>query len=94
MRVLKGLWFFYKKLVIPSLTISTLLSLFSMAYVTLPIGIILSYVVFTPCVHYFSYDIRSPNEYYFYHNLGLSKTALWANTITVSILLSFVLLAL
>lgn len=94
MRVLKGLWFFYKKLVVPALAVSILLALFSLAYLELASGIVISYVLFTPCMHYVMYEIRSPHEYYFYHNLGLSKTALWANTLTVSILLSLTLFAL
>jgi hypothetical protein len=94
MRLLKGLWYFYKKLVIPAVAVSVLLSLFSLTYVQLPSGIIISYVLFTPCMHYVIYEIRSPHEYYFYYNLGLSKTALWANTFTVSILLSLILFAL
>jgi len=91
MRIIKGLWYFYQKLIIPSLTISVVLALFSQGYVSILFGIAFSYAILTPFVHLYSYEIDSPQEYYFYYNLGLSKTTLWANTLSISTLLLIVL---
>jgi len=91
MRILSGLWFFYQKLIIPSLAVSLLLSGFSMGYVDLWLGVGISYVFLTALFHYYTYEVKNPNEYYFYHNLGLSKLALWANTIIVGVIVGFIL---
>lgn len=86
------MWFFYQKLVVPSLGISIALALFSQGFVPLPFGICFSYAILTPLVHLYSYEINTPNEYYFYYNLGLNKLTLWANTLAISMLIILVLL--
>lgn len=86
MRILYGLCFFYQKLIVPSLVISFVLSFFMMKRVDLYAGIGISFIFLTPVFHYFIYEIRNPNEYYFYYNLGLSKLLLWTNTIIISLI--------
>ena len=41
--------------------------------------------------HYILYDLNHPGHYYFYYNLGISKQALWAGSIIVSLFLSIIL---
>jgi len=92
MHMIKGLYIFYKKLVIPSLIFSLLLSLLEMPLVKIHAGIGISYIVLAPLFHYFIYETRSPNEYYFYYNLGLSKTVLWTNTVITSTAIGLLLI--
>jgi hypothetical protein len=92
MRTIKGLWYFYQKLIVPSLGISVLLALFSQGYVPLHFGICFSYAVLSPLMHVYSYEINTPDEYYFYYNLGLNKITLWANTVGISILILLIIL--
>jgi len=94
MRMIKGLWIFYKKLIIPSLALSILLALFGMSLLRLSTGIGISYIIFTPVVHYFTYEVNNINEYYFYHNLGLSKLFLWVNTVVTSLIVGVAFLCL
>ena len=93
MRTIKGIWYFYQKLILPSLAVSVVISVFSPAYVPLIFRIGFSYSILSPLVHLYTYEINTPGEYYFYYNLGLSKLALWLNTMAVStlLLLSFLL---
>ncbi|MNK04923.1 hypothetical protein D3C87_227960 [compost metagenome] len=94
MRILYGLCFFYQKLIIPSLVISIVLSFLMMKVIDLYVGIGISFIFLTPVFHYLIYEIRNPNEYYFYHNLGLNKLVLWTNTLIISLIvgLLFILL--
>lgn len=91
MRILSGIWFFYQKLIIPSFFISLVLALFAPKYLGFYTAFGVAYIFLTPLIHYLTYDIRKPEEYYFYHNLGLSKAVLWATTIICSSLPASVL---
>lgn len=87
MREVKGVFFFYQKLIMPSVAVSLLLSLFLLPYANLNVGIGASYIVVTPAFHYFTYEIKHHREYYFYFNLGLSKIVLWSCTLLISSIL-------
>jgi hypothetical protein len=50
--------------------------------------------LFAPFFHFAIYEIRNPNEYYFYYNLGLSKTVLWISTIAISFCIGLILMVL
>jgi hypothetical protein len=39
------------------------------------------YFLAGPMVHYYLYELRHPNEYYFYFNAGLSKILLCSTTL-------------
>ncbi|PTT36774.1 hypothetical protein DBR28_10610 [Chryseobacterium sp. HMWF028] len=84
------LWIFYKKILLPALLFSLLIS-FWLPFRTQTFG--LSFLLTAPVLHYFIYELRFKNEYYFYANAGLSRTFLWAGTIvsslTVKIITSF-----
>ena len=92
MRMIKGLWIFYKKLLFPSLALSILLSLMEMPLVKIHAGIGISFILLTPFFHFFLYETRNSDEYYFYYNLGLSKPVLWANTLITSLLIGLLLI--
>lgn len=92
MHIIKGSWLFYKRLILPSLSLSILLTLFSMEFVDFFQGIAISYMILTPFFHFFLYEHTVPNEYFFYHNLGLNKISLWINTMSVSLIIGFILM--
>jgi len=87
MRIVEAILIFYKKLLIPSLLLSGLLGLIGLAVVgefsLKTIGI--SYIFLGLLFHYFTYEVRNSNEYYFYYNLGLSRLSLWLITFTMNL---------
>ncbi len=72
------LWIFYKKILIPALLFSLLIS-FLLPYSIETFG--LSFLLMLPVLHYFMYEVRFKSEYYFYTNSGFSRTFLWTGTI-------------
>ena len=86
MAKIKVLWLFYKRLILPALSLSLLSGMFFMTFnkrfSLAAVGI--AYLFFACLFHYFIYEIRHNNEYYFYYNLGLSKLNLWIFTIVTS----------
>ncbi|MGY4384709.1 hypothetical protein ACVWYN_001743 [Pedobacter sp. UYP24] len=91
MRILSGFWLFYRKLIIPSLVLSIVLSFLVLGYADIIKGIGISFIFLTPAFHYLTYDLRAPGEYYFYFNLGLSKVLLWAGTLLFSFIIGLIL---
>ncbi len=84
---------FYKKLVVPIAVLSILLGVIvgaSTGQFTAK-SIKLMYIVFTPFVLFFVYEVRSPNEYYFYYNLGLSKRQLWGSAMLISVIVGYLI---
>jgi hypothetical protein len=53
------------------------------------IGIV--YICLTPVFQYFIYEIRNPEEYYFYYNMGLSKLFLWVYSLIISTVIGLTL---
>ncbi|MEJ2880918.1 hypothetical protein [Pedobacter sp. GR22-6] len=92
MRILRGIYFFYTKLIVPSLALSILIAYFRPAGVDWKTGIGISLIFLLPVFHYFSYELRSPQEYYFYHNLGLSRLILWLSTIIIGLIFGLALI--
>ena len=94
MRLLFSVFIFYKKLLVPLITLSALVGIFSISaagFFTLK-GAGITYILFTPLFLYFIYDIRNPNEYYFYYNLGLSRLSLWISALSISVIIGFILI--
>lgn len=93
MILLKGIYLFHKKLIIPVLSISLLLSLIggsiSTSFFFKILGI--SYIIFALLFHFYIYEIRNSTEYYFYHNLGLNKICLWLSTVIISLIVGIIL---
>lgn len=50
------------------------------------------YIVAGPLTHYFTYDIKNENEYYFYFNSGLNKLVLYASTVTINLIIGGLIL--
>lgn len=94
MRIAISFWLFYQKLVIPSLAMSVLMGsagmLNSGAFSMATTGI--AYMLFAPLFHYFIYEIRNSQEYYFYYNMGLSKFTLWITASLISFAMGLILI--
>lgn len=93
LRLLSAVWIFYRKLLVPSLAFALILNLF---YLELPNqypfrSVAISYMMFALFVHFFIYEVLHPKEYNFYHNLGLSKLALWIICLIINILIASLL---
>lgn len=77
--VIKILWLFYKKLLIPAVLFSFLFNLTTgLNYKSFGI----SFLLIFPLMHFFIYELRMKNEYIFYANFGLSKVFLWTLTLS------------
>jgi len=96
MRTFKAILIFYQKLIIPSLIISGLLGFIGFRItgeISLKtIGI--SYIFFGLLFHYFIYEVRKGNEYYFYYNLGLSRLSLWIITFVLNLIIGLIFMLL
>jgi hypothetical protein len=51
----------------------------------------ISYMIVVPVFHYYIYEIRNSNEYYFYYNMGISKPLLWSSTLIFSSLIGLII---
>jgi hypothetical protein len=96
MRTLKAILIFYQKLIVPTLALSVMAGFIgsgltgALSFKT--IGI--SYVLFGLLFHYFIYEVRNRNEYYFYFNLGLSRLTLWIATFVLNLLTGLIFIVL
>lgn len=83
---------FYRKLVIPLLALALLVGFFVPGPGLFKFGAAgIVFIFFTPVFHFFIYEIRRPNEYYFYYNLGLSKIKLWISTCSTGLIIGLIL---
>ena len=96
MPILKAILIFYQKLIIPTLLISGLLGVFGMGIIgnfsLKAVGF--SYIFIGLFFHYFIYEVRNNNEYYFYYNIGLSKLSLWIATFVLNLLIGLIFIIL
>lgn len=96
MKIVIIIWMFYKKLIIPGFSTSIViealpyLSTGSLSFKWLGI----SYMILTPMFQYYIYEIRNPDEYYFYYNMGINKLILWMSTVILSFLIGLILMLL
>jgi len=83
-------------LIFPTLIVSILIGLIgvSMSDSFSLKGVGLAYILMSLFFHYFIYEIRNPNEYYFYYNFGLSKIYLWACTLIISLFVGLIMIVL
>jgi hypothetical protein len=94
MRIVICILIFYRKLILPSLAVAIALAYLGysgtgrFSWGTVGIG----YILITLIFQYFIYEIRNPNDYYFYHNIGLSKYLLWGTTLILSLLIVTILM--
>lgn len=96
-RMTSGIWAFYRKLIVPSLSASiTIGVLIFLISGSLPEATKITgfcYLIFTPVFHFFFYEVVHPNEYYFYYNMGITKLVLWLSTVILSLMISLTLIA-
>jgi hypothetical protein len=96
MRIVKAILIFYQKLIIPTLILSGLLGFIGLGItgeISLKtIGI--SYIFLGLLFHYFIYEVRNYNEYYFYYNMGLSRLSLWIITFVLSFIIGLIFITL
>lgn len=96
MGLFRGILLFYRKLIIPLIIFSILVGLLGSSGSAHSIlrGIGLSYIFLTPLFQYFLYEIRNPEEYYLFYNLGLSRLTLWVSSLVISLLIGFTMILL
>jgi hypothetical protein len=96
MRMLRAILIFYQKLFVPALVLSGLLGLigFGISGVFSLRAIGVSYFFFGLLFHYFIYEVRNFNEYYFYYNLGLSRLSLWLVTLFLNLVIGLIFILL
>jgi hypothetical protein len=96
MRMFKTILIFYQKLIIPTLVLSGLLGFIGLGITGVfslkTIGI--SYIFLGLLFHYFIYEVRNYNEYYFYYNMGLSRLSLWLITFILSLVIGLIFILL
>ncbi len=96
MRTLKAILIFYQKLIIPTLIVSVVMGMIgygmSKEFSLKAIGI--SYLFLGLLFHYFIYEVRNSNEYYFYYNLGLSRLSLWVISFVLSLAIGLIFILL
>ncbi|MCD0477682.1 hypothetical protein LPB90_04405 [Chryseobacterium sp. LC2016-29] len=84
---LKILWIFYRKLLIPGVIFSLLISIpTEIDFKNFSFGFLFIF----PLMHYFIYELRLKNEYLFYANFGFSRISLWSLTVSFSIILQLI----
>ncbi len=92
MKKITLLFWFQKRIAIPAMAISLALSVLALGISTraclTTIGI--TYLLSAPLIHYLVYEVRSPDEYYFYYNLGLSRIFLWTTTLLSAIIIALI----
>ncbi len=83
MIIIRSIYLFYKKIFLASIAVS--IAIVFLLSLLIPIHSFIgsfgiSYMFVLPLIHYYIYELRNRNEYYFYYNLGLSKISLWMIT--------------
>ncbi len=53
-------------------------------------GFSVAYLFSSLLFHYVIYELRKPEEYYFYYNIGLGRFVLWGSTLTIGIILNLI----
>ncbi|ALR30888.1 hypothetical protein ATE47_10255 [Chryseobacterium sp. IHB B 17019] len=81
----KILWIFYFKILIPAVLFSLLIA-FQTGFNVDNFG--LGFLLLFPLFHYFIYELRLKNEYYFYANFGFSRLFLWILTLSLSLIIN------
>lgn len=87
MRVIKAILIFYQKILFPTLIFTGLLGVVVFGFTEeFSLKILGSaYIITGLMFHYFIYEIRYANEYYFYYNFGLSRSMLWLCTFSLNL---------
>jgi len=84
------IYFFQQKLLIPTFSLALAIGIagnFMIFSTPIPEGIGYGYIFAGPLAHYFIYDLRYKNEYYFYFNRGLDKVTLYGSTLILNLII-------
>ncbi|MGC4130124.1 MAG: hypothetical protein QM564_11350 [Bergeyella sp.] len=79
----QNLSLFYRKILIPAVLFSLLIMGMMQTFSGRSFGN--AFLFIFPVLHYFIYEIRFPNEYGFYANLGFSRFSLWVISVAFSV---------
>ncbi|MFT5916659.1 MAG: hypothetical protein ACJAWV_002509 [Flammeovirgaceae bacterium] len=92
-RVTRPLILFYKKLLLPSLSVSVAIGSLNYAITQhFSTAFIASfYPLISLLFQYGIYETQTPNEYYLYHNLGFSKSNLWVCNLAISLVIALLI---
>ena len=85
----RPLWFFQKRIAPQALLISVLLGLTLFKNIRAA-GLI--FIFLGPLWHYYIYEVRYRQEYYFYFNLGFTRFSLWVSTLILGVVVLLTLL--
>ena len=80
---------FQQKLILPTFCLAIAIGIagyFMLWSTPLVRGTGFGYILAGPLTHYFIYELRNENEYYFYFNMGLNKTMLYASTVIINLI--------
>ena len=95
MRALKNILLFQRKIAVISYLISIVIVLFLLGSLEEDFSLIFtaskahlipleaigfSLMFIAPLVHFFTYETKNKNEYYYYYNLGFNRFKLWCST--------------
>ena len=86
---------FQQKLILPTFCVALAIGIagYFMVWSTpLVQGTGFGYFLAGPLTHYFIYELRNENEYFFYFNLGLNKISLYASTAILNLILGTLIL--
>ena len=87
--------YFQQKLILPTLSVAVgvgIAGYFSIWSIPIIQGTGFGYILAGPLTHYFIYELRYPNEYYFYFNLGLNKSVLCTSTAFINFIIGGLIL--
>lgn len=86
-KMLKILWIFYIKLLIPAVLFSLLLA-FQTGFNIGNFGF--CFLIIFPVFHFLIYELRFRNEYVFFANFGFSKSFLWITTVSIGFVINLI----
>ncbi|GAB0157322.1 hypothetical protein CHRYSEOSP005_25950 [Chryseobacterium sp. Alg-005] len=84
---LKIFWIFYIKLLIPAVLFSLLITFMTNFNIE---NFGLCFLLILPALHYFIYELRLKDEYYFYAHFGFSRSFLWGMTVAISLIIKII----
>jgi hypothetical protein len=88
-RMLASVAAFQQKLILPTFCVALGIGIagyFMIWSTPLVKGTGFGYILAGPLTHYFIYESRNENEYYFYFNIGLTKMMLYASTVILNLM--------
>ncbi|MBI9067965.1 MAG: hypothetical protein JEZ09_11780 [Salinivirgaceae bacterium] len=93
MKKIVSVLFFYKKIFIPTIALSIVFGfIMSDKFSLASVGF--AYIFISLLFHFVIYELRNPNEYYFYYNIGLNKISLWICSALISCVIGIIFMTL